>query len=118
MNIMKTLLLFTLLIGASAIAQDYPDDCMDALVIPESFTPNADGAEDVFKMDFPCPTETFSIKIYDRWGSEVYKSDDYKFEWDGTSDDKPLEGGVYIWSLDFTFNGGEFNQKGNVKLVK
>lgn len=115
---MKTLFALLLITSAVSFGQDYPDDCMDALVIPESFTPNSDGNNDVFKIDFPCPTETFSIKIYNRWGEEMYVSDDDKFLWDGTADDKELPDGVYIWSMEFTFNGGEFKKKGNLTIVR
>jgi gliding motility-associated-like protein len=57
------------------------------IYIPNSFTPNGDGHNDVF-----APTgvnidmNTFTMYIYDRWGEEVYKTKDLSKPWNGSKD--------------------------------
>ena len=53
--------------------------------IPNVFTPNNDGVNDVFKMTGlgdPCSDE-IKIQIFNRWGKLVFESEDPYFEWDG-----------------------------------
>ena len=52
---------------------------------PNVFTPNNDGVNEYFSINVdlnPC-FDTFSVTIYDRWGVEVYQSEDAEFTWDG-----------------------------------
>ncbi|MCF6280008.1 MAG: gliding motility-associated C-terminal domain-containing protein [Flavobacteriaceae bacterium] len=73
--------------------------------IPNLFSPNGDGRSDTFAIsglqDFP----NFSIKIFDRWGSEVYNYNNNGNTnpewWDGTYKDNPVPVGVYYYNLDF-----------------
>ncbi len=52
--------------------------------IPNAFTPNGDGYNDVFKVSIVDPVN-FEMTIFDRWGSLVFKSTDPNIGWDGTS---------------------------------
>lgn len=73
--------------------------------IPNLFAPNGDGMSDTFAIsgiqDFP----NFILKIYDRWGSEVFNySNNGNLNpewWDGTYKGKPVPEGVYYYTLDF-----------------
>jgi gliding motility-associated-like protein len=53
--------------------------------IPELLTPNGDGKNDLWSIvgleNYPNTT----VEIFNRWGTKVYGSDDYKNDWDGTS---------------------------------
>lgn len=81
--------------------------CID-LFIPELFTPNADGKNDVFqisKVEF-FPDNTLSV--FNRWGSLVYQKKSYKNEWDGKPNVKTivpanglLPAGTYFIVFDF-----------------
>ncbi|WP_242928315.1 gliding motility-associated C-terminal domain-containing protein [Pontibacter vulgaris] len=77
------------------------------------FTPNGDGLNDYFEIpglpsDF-CTTTFRNIRIYNRWGKEVYRSDQNNFKWDG----KNVNDGVYFYVIDF----GASEYKGAVTLV-
>jgi uncharacterized repeat protein (TIGR01451 family)/gliding motility-associated-like protein len=53
-----------------------------ALFIPEGFSPNGDGINDLFVIR-GAGNLTISIEVYNRWQHLVYKNDDYKSDWDG-----------------------------------
>ncbi|TAG49160.1 MAG: gliding motility-associated C-terminal domain-containing protein [Runella slithyformis] len=53
------------------------------LFVPEGFSPNGDGINDVLVIQ-KAPALRVSIEIYNRWGGLVYRSDDYKNDWNGT----------------------------------
>lgn len=52
------------------------------LFIPEGFSPNNDGINDVFIVS-NSQGKTVSLEVYNRWGNRVYKSTTYKNDWDG-----------------------------------
>ena len=56
------------------------------LYIPQSFSPNNDGLNDVFRIvgEGLDPAD-FEFVLYDRWGRELFRSEDPAFEWDGTN---------------------------------
>ncbi|MBW7867180.1 MAG: gliding motility-associated C-terminal domain-containing protein [Brumimicrobium sp.] len=55
------------------------------VTIVESFSPNGDGSNDFFHIDNLEEYPKTEIWIYTRWGLEVYHNEDYKNDWDGTS---------------------------------
>lgn len=69
--------------------------------IPNIFTPNNDGVNDLFEI--PCVSEeqTVFLAVYNRWGDEVYKSDNYLNQWDGTHAGAALPDGTYFYLLQW-----------------
>ncbi len=70
--------------------------------LPNVFTPNKDGFNDVFK---PLPfkfVEKIDMTIYNRWGNEVFKTEDPNINWDGKdqASGKPVSDGVYYYICD------------------
>jgi gliding motility-associated-like protein len=114
-------ILFTisfLFILNSSFSQRYADDCLDSLEVPSAFTPNGDAIDDFISIHFECPPEEFTFTVYNRWGEEVYTTDDYKFQWAGVDkDEKPLPAGVIIWKFKYTFNDKEVSKTGHLSLV-
>ena len=84
------------------------------LFVPNVFSPNEDGRNDVFK---PRGTNLFeyNLRIYDRWGNKVFEADDIEDGWDGTLNGKPLNSGVFVY---YILSGGELVSKGNVTLLR
>ena len=87
-----------------------PNSCDTALVvlsveqlidcpIPNIFTPNNDGVNDQFEV--PCVSEQNPayLVVYNRWGDEVYQSDNYTNQWDGTHVGVALPDGTYFYVL-------------------
>jgi gliding motility-associated-like protein len=66
------------------------------LVIPNIFTPNGDGKNDVFEIKGLESYPGSQLFVYNRWGNEVYTSDNYLNNWDGSN----LAEGTYYYLLD------------------
>ena len=92
------------------------------LIIPNVFTPNNDGVNDVFKIELK-NASLANFSIYDRWGLLI-KSDDIKNHttvlWDGrTTSGEPCTAGVYFYTLQYTDVNGEIQKKnGYITLIK
>lgn len=56
-------------------------DCKCYVFVPNSFTPNSDGINDVLELTYSCEFKNFSFEIYNRWGELVYKSLYPDFQW-------------------------------------
>jgi len=70
--------------------------------MPDIFTPNGDNINDFYKVvNPPALTESFNIKIYNRWGFKVYESSDSNFNWDGEYSSIPIPDGVYFYVVDY-----------------
>ncbi len=95
-----------------------------ALYIPNAFTPgNGDGLNDVFKIflaDYGVDYSTFSITIFDRWGAEVFKSNDINKSWNGAINNSGglLKTDTYVYKMYFSdVNGKEYEKVGHVTLL-
>ncbi len=70
------------------------------LYIPNSFTPDRNRHNDVFRVSTIGVVE-FHIQIFNRWGELVYTSDDKNFEWDGTYEGEPVPDATYVWKIQY-----------------
>ena len=84
------------------------------LIVPNAFTPNADGLNDVFKPYSELIYPKYELYIYNRWGEEIFFSDDMLFGWDGTRNAMEQEVGTYIWVITYQ----RFNDQGKVYTLK
>ncbi|HTJ13661.1 MAG TPA: T9SS type B sorting domain-containing protein [Dinghuibacter sp.] len=66
-------------------------------VMPDAFTPNGDGHNDVYRIPLPLSIERFSI--YDRWGKVIFQTNDSNVGWDGTCQGKLQPIGTYVWMV-------------------
>ncbi len=84
--------------------------------MPNVFTPNGDGKNDLFQPLFVGGCEVQSIKIFNRWGNKVYDGVD---GWDGKHNGMLLESGIYVWELVYKNDVSEVKTiKGNVMLMR
>lgn len=86
--------------------------------VPTSFTPNGDGLNDDFRPYFSNDNQPFSLSIYNRWGELIYSCQGDPCGWDGTFNGQIVNPGVYIYTIHYSQNQSEFNQKGSVTLVR
>jgi gliding motility-associated-like protein len=94
------------------------------LVVPNAITPNGDGPNDIFYIEGLEMFPKTRILVYNRWGLLIYESDDYKNDWDGTIDGKPLSDGVYFYIIRFNDKTAQhgflyvLKELGTGKLIK
>lgn len=69
--------------------------------IPNSFTPNDDGTNDVFRAyGEGIDLSNFKMYVFDRWGEKIFETDDITDGWDGTYRGTPVVNGVYVWRIE------------------
>jgi gliding motility-associated-like protein len=76
--------------------------------IPNIFSPNGDGINDVFAVHFNAAAKVIGLQgaLYDRWGNLVFSSQTHPFIWNGTFDGRPVNPGVYVYRLILTYSNG------------
>lgn len=95
------------------------------IFIPDAFTPNDDGVNDVFKPVFSpygLDKNSYSLEIYDRWGKQLFQSKDPDAGWNGTVQNRgqePLKQDVYLFKLRVkSIEGNLFQKTGVVQLIR
>ena len=88
------------------------------LYIPNAFTPDADGKNELF-LAMGVGVTSFQMKIFNRWGQLLFTSNDINKGWDGTFKGIKAEEGIYVWELSYqnTFNENK-KMTGKVALIK
>jgi gliding motility-associated-like protein len=94
--------------------------------IPNSFSPNDDGFNDVFMVfsDGKSVQEIHSFIVFSRWGESVFQvfgiqPDAVEYGWNGTHRGKLLDTGVYVYMADVEFKDGTRRlYKGDVTLMR
>lgn len=82
-------------------------DSLDVLYAPEieipsGLSPNGDGMNDVWNIQFLDEFPNASVQIYNRWGELLYEeTNGYRTPWDGTYEGKALPIGTYYYVIDF-----------------
>ena len=91
------------------------------LEVPNVFTPNGDGSNDLFFLKVANISE-ISALIFDRWGNKVFESTSStgNIEWDGKNlSGKELPAGTYFYTIKATGKDGtEYEKKGNVSIYR
>lgn len=99
--------------------QTVAKDCAVDLYVPNAFTPNGDGQNDVFRLRTPHGQVLLEFRIFDRWGAEVYTSTDVLQGWDGTCKGTPQPVGSYVYFIRYkNIEGEEKLLKGAVHLLR
>ena len=109
-------------ISISNVVSQVPDA---RIFIPNAFSPNGDGVNDVFKIiasavdnGSAATFDKFTLKIINRWGELVYESNDIHEGWDGSFRNKYCPVGNYIYYAEVRDLNGEFYYySGNLKIV-
>jgi gliding motility-associated-like protein len=89
------------------------------LYMPNAFTPNNDGVNDVFRVKNPGFIEKFRMTVYNRWGEIVFLTTDPYKGWDGIYKNAAAPMGNYVWQISLTSkNGPAETTYGNVVLIR
>ncbi|MEO7087815.1 MAG: PKD domain-containing protein [Bacteroidia bacterium] len=88
------------------------------LFVPNAFSPNGDGENDVLYVRGNCLL-SMDFLIFDRWGEKVFESTDPRIGWDGTYKGKPMNTAVFSYYVKATLvNYKIVEQRGNVALLR
>ncbi len=85
-----------------------------------TFTPDGNGKNDIFKINVNIPVNEYNLKIYNRWGEKVFETSDYHAGWDGTYRGAQQNSGVYVWIIGYRDLGDNQYKfiNGNVTLIR
>jgi len=83
--------------------------------IPNTFTPNADNINDVFKPQVSTGLTEYKLYIYTRLGELIFTSDNIEIGWDGTFKGKICPVGVYEYVVYFEGLGNVIQEEENTK---
>jgi gliding motility-associated-like protein len=85
--------------------------------LPTAFTPNGDDLNDVLFVEGR-NIESMLLIIHDRWGNEVFRSEEQTNGWDGMYKGEQAEMGVYVYQLEVTCPTQEvYTAKGNISKL-
>jgi gliding motility-associated-like protein len=97
------------------------EDCAGKMVyVPNTFTPNGDGQNDVLKVFGPGVASVKEVRIFNRWGQLVFETNNpSNIGWDGTYKGQELNPGVFVYYMDVEcINGERTIKKGDITLLR
>jgi len=88
--------------------------------IPDTFSPNGDGVNDVFSVQGAYGLSSFDMTIYNRWGEKIFESTDANSGWDGTYKGRLLYPDVFVYYVKGICYAGDqvISKVGNVSLIR
>ncbi len=90
-----------------------------AVYVPNVFTPNNDGLNDVLKPYLIGIKSLLYFTVYDKWGKKLFTTNSMSKGWDGLAAGKKMESGTYVWVLKAEDIIGKIYQlKGEVLIIK
>ncbi|RYZ55663.1 MAG: gliding motility-associated C-terminal domain-containing protein [Sphingobacteriales bacterium] len=94
-------------------------DYGDEIIIPSAFSPNGDGRNDIFRIGSVSFQRIQEFRIFNRWGEEVFRTNDSREGWDGTYKGVPQETGAYPYLIRVAYPDGKVEvYKGDVTLIR
>ncbi len=94
-------------------------DVFSPIYVPNTFTPNNDGTNDVFKAE-GVNVRGFRMEIRNRWGELIFESDDISKGWDGSVRDGDFYAQIdtYIWVVYHDTKDGREKLTGHVNVIR
>lgn len=86
------------------------------LNIPNAFTPDGDGTNDVWNIKSLADFTECSVEIFNQWGSLVFRSKGYDMPWDGQYNGQQAPAGAYYFVIDL--KNGENKYTGTVTIIR
>jgi gliding motility-associated-like protein len=93
--------------------------CLVGLFVPNAFTPDGDGHNDLFRPLIYGEMRLLEFAVYDRWGQRVFETKTPLAGWDGRVGGNAAAAGTYVWYCSYQMQGGPVTlQKGTVILIR
>ncbi|MBL7703936.1 MAG: gliding motility-associated C-terminal domain-containing protein [Taibaiella sp.] len=97
-------------------------DCDCSVKVPNAFTPNGDGLNDVLApaVASGCNMQAFNFRVYNRFGQLVFTGIRPGQGWDGYFKGRPAETGTYMYYLEYKdrYSGSSVQFKGDFTLIR
>lgn len=106
--------------SATDSARAYFQDCTYAIYIPNTFTPDNDGINEVWKLS-TYNVKKLTLRIFNRWGDAIFITHDLNPIWTGevNNGDFYARDGVYSYHMVFETENGELGERsGNIMLLR
>ena len=88
------------------------------IFVPNTFTPNSDGQNDILKVRGNMISELY-FAVYNRWGELVFETTNKNVGWDGIYKGMKADPAVFAWYLRAKcYNGDELKKQGNTTLIR
>ena len=89
------------------------------LYIPNAFTPNDDGKNDIFKPGYGENIVSYYMEIYNRWADKIFTSNHIEKGWDGKFKGVLQPAGVYTWFIRYQVNNSsmQYVEKGTIMMI-
>lgn len=93
--------------------------CPQYVYVPNAFTPNGDGRNDIFKPVLAGAVGEYTFAVYNRLGILVFESNDPSAGWNGTTGGRQQPAGTYVWMCIYRlYQQPQRLQKGTVMLIR
>jgi gliding motility-associated-like protein len=92
-----------------------------SLYVPNAFSPNGDGVNPTFIpiINGQIKTDAYKMMVFNRWGNQMFTSNDISKGWDGMQNGMPCEMGTYFYYIECqTLDNQKLTYKGDVTLIK
>lgn len=100
-------------LNTDPICFDGDPDCV-FLRLPNTFTPNGDGQNDLFRPISSSFINAFEINIFNRWGNKVFSTTEVDINWDGTDlNGNQLDPAVYYYECQYGYRSEAFSTLNN-----
>lgn len=98
---------------------DVSSQCSLPFYIPSAFTPNGDGLNDIFRIAGANGQRLISLSVYNRYGQNIFSSENINKGWDGSYNDIKQPQGTYVYIIRYFDLGGTLHTiKGTVVLIR
>lgn len=95
------------------------EDCNCYTYLPNSFSPNKDGINEVFSAVSGCEFSEYNLMVYNRWGMLVFESTDPEKGWNGSIDNINASIGVYNYLFIYkNVQSKEKRKTGYINLIR
>lgn len=94
-------------------------DIREKLLLPNAFSPNGDGLNDLFRIENFGYQGVITFSIFNRWGQRIFHTGDGTKGWDGTQNGLPVETGTYYYDIQLGMRDGSVKvYRGDLTLIR
>ena len=90
------------------------------MYIPNSFSPDEDDLNDEFGVSYECELESYSLRIFDRWGELLFETNNPINKWNGSLKGTSLAGGIFVYRLSYKsiYEQEEIKKVGKIVMLR